>query len=72
VGQFCNYDTSSDSFNCGSCGNSCEELGLHLGICCGSQCIDGAFDNDNCGACGNKCGSILGARCACVAGLCTC
>ena len=65
-------DLIEDYYNCGGCGNACDELGPYEdGACvdgtCFYKCVDGALlcngacipvlgDPNNCGACGNVCG----------------
>src|SRR5579883_583103 len=44
-------DTTSDSQNCGNCGNICQG-GWN---CCGSACSNPVKDVNNCGSCGNAC-----------------
>ncbi|KAK3312129.1 hypothetical protein B0H66DRAFT_538424 [Apodospora peruviana] len=56
----------TDDYNCGSCGNACEETHICLSsececssgqIECGGKCVDPYSDADNCGGCGNHCPS---------------
>jgi hypothetical protein len=50
------FDLSSDSQNCGQCGNACAKDQT----CCGGTCLsllDMQTDLKNCGACGNVCGA---------------
>ncbi|KAK3312841.1 hypothetical protein B0H66DRAFT_568988 [Apodospora peruviana] len=60
-------DTSSDSNNCGTCGNVCVAGSTcSSGACvctnsgkppCNGQCLDLTSDNNNCGTCGHSCSS---------------
>ena len=66
-------DLFSDSTNCGSCGNNCNDPTKHpigstctLGLCqcssdnpfvCDNKCVDINFDANNCGGCGITCPS---------------
>lgn len=73
-------DTSSDSNNCGSCGNVCQSgASCVSGSCsssgecspsetnCGGSCTDTQSDSQNCGSCGNACTqgeSCVGGSCS--------
>jgi len=55
---------SNDIYNCGACGNVCEDRGIYWSLACVSgvcsyyECgpwIDLMNDNSNCGRCGNVC-----------------
>jgi hypothetical protein len=49
-------DQSTDTFNCGSCGNDCtEDEDLVAPACCNSGCVDTSDDPNNCLGCGNVC-----------------
>jgi hypothetical protein len=59
-------DTTSDSSNCGSCGNACKaQWFCYSGSCipkcpvgldqCNGRCADVSIDPDNCGSCGAAC-----------------
>jgi hypothetical protein len=68
-------DTSSDTSNCGSCGNDCgpgfsctDGECTCAGTVCGDACVDIGSDDSNCGDCGNTCGVGFD----CVGGDCTC
>ena len=73
-------DTSTDTANCGSCGNACPAgTPCTGGTCscptsltvCGTFCVDLGTSNLNCGACGNACPatqSCVGGTCQCAAG----
>ncbi len=57
-------DTSSDTSNCGSCGNACPSGN----VCCAGTCSDPNSDASNCGSCGNACQNDK----SCVSGGCAC
>jgi hypothetical protein len=70
-------DTSTDDFNCGSCGVICPgELRCQNGSCqcpsgktnCSGICIDTSTDPFNCGTCGKECAGDN----ICVNGTCQC
>lgn len=71
-------DTSSDRFNCGSCGNDCPEIAECIsGLCiacprfqtrCGDLCVDTTSDMVNCGGCGIACPDGE----TCINSLCVC
>jgi len=54
-------DTSSDTYNCGSCGHVCDGPD-----CCSGTCTDTLTDESNCGECGITCGDTE----SCVDGFC--
>ena len=70
------FDLSTDTQNCGSCGNVCS-LGMVCikGVCtcmagldvCNEKCTDTSIDPLNCGACGNICP----ANAICIDGSCS-
>jgi len=69
-------DPSTDTRNCGSCGNSCATgQACTAGVCscpvgqslCAGSCINTSTDTRNCGSCGNSCATGQ----ACTAGVCT-
>jgi hypothetical protein len=82
-GNYC-ADLANDPYNCGACGNACEQPGPYeYGACiageCRYACAEGAvycngactflgWDANNCGACGNVCG---GSTPYCSQGACT-
>ncbi len=64
VDDGCEADVSSNTENCGTCGNKCPEgIPCRNGTCtcgdgmvvCNGECVDLATDDNNCGACGNAC-----------------
>lgn len=76
----CETDLTTDSANCGACGQACQtgEIcsgGACLVTCdpgwtdCGGACVDTFSSRDNCGACGNVCS---GATPDCADGACVC
>jgi hypothetical protein len=80
LGQaFCNghcIDVTTDSSNCGSCGNACTGGKTCIAescVCptlaptdCGGTCVATISDNNNCG----KCGHVCTGNSTCVLGLC--
>lgn len=77
-------DTLTDVFNCGGCGNRCDDTeGTPVcrdGFCdfecapgetrCGDRCVDLQYDSENCGACGTTCDDPYRGRGFCSAGTC--
>jgi hypothetical protein len=72
-------DLDNDSYNCGACGNVCDESTpqciegscseCSLGLTnCGGVCVSLDYDRYNCGACGYQCGADGP---DCVEGVCT-
>ncbi|MHB8879107.1 MAG: MXAN_6577-like cysteine-rich protein, partial [Myxococcaceae bacterium] len=66
----------TDRFNCGTCGNVCQNpLVCTSGVCscqpgltrCGSACVNTVYDRNNCGGCGIVCASNL----VCLNSVCT-
>lgn len=71
--------SDNDIYNCGACGNWCNEAGpnempvCEMGVCyypcnddsieCDGACTNIRWDPDNCGACGNVCISPLAPYC---------
>jgi hypothetical protein len=70
-------DKSTDSANCGSCGNKCSSATTCVngqcacaanGTLCNGQCVDTQTDANNCNGCGNTCAPGY----TCKAAACTC
>ncbi len=80
VANGCETNTTSDTRNCGFCGNVCSGSTIcSSGMCactagqtnCGGTCRSLATDNSNCGACGRVCATTLVGS-TCQSGTCTC
>ncbi len=68
-------DLSTDTANCGACGNVCDQgtaccNGIccrnDYDVCCGGECTDLEYSDVNCGGCGQECPAGLrccGSRC---------
>ncbi len=71
-------DTSTDTNNCGACGNvcsprfTCQNGTCHCpGTVCSGACVDLTSDPNNCGSCGNSCPTgttCQSGRCLCHSG----
>jgi len=61
TGKSC-VNTTTDMYNCGSCGNNCYAKGFGSPACCTGVCVDllaGTPAKTHCGSCGNNCTGAL-------------
>ena len=64
---------ATDSYNCGTCGTTCNvaggetcissSCGCSTGTDCSGTCVDTTTNQSNCGMCGNACGAVTCGSC---------